>query len=57
MAGILAHSTECWQLGLEDGLASGVVGRDIGALSHASSTKSWPNWRDTLKPASPIVVL
>jgi hypothetical protein len=40
MAGIPAHSTECWQIGLERGLASGVVGRDVDALSHASSTTS-----------------
>jgi hypothetical protein len=33
MAGILARTMECWQLGLEGGLASGVVGREIDALT------------------------
>jgi hypothetical protein len=30
----------CWQRGLQGGLASGIVGPDMDALSHASSTKS-----------------
>ena len=33
MAGIRVHSMECWRTGLQGGLAFGVVGRDIGALS------------------------
>ena len=33
IAGIRVHSMECWRTGLQGGLAFGVVGRDIGALS------------------------
>jgi len=36
MAGTLAHTMECWQRGLESGVACGIVGRDIDARSRPS---------------------
>jgi hypothetical protein len=40
MAGILAPTMECWQRGLKDWVASGVVGRDAD-LINVSADKSW----------------
>jgi hypothetical protein len=37
-AGILARTMECWQRGLEGGVASDIVGREIDALSRAYAT-------------------
>jgi hypothetical protein len=38
IAGVLARTMEYWQHGLEGGLASDIVGREIDALSRAYAT-------------------